>query len=186
VPPTFDPASRPRLAADPSLDTDPHAVAGAQALVQIHDHLRAELEQMREAVAAVCGGVDDAAAARSLINRMTMRQNYWSVGAFCAAYCRVLSVHHTIEDQSMFTELRRGDAALSPVLDRLSEEHEVIAELLDDLDRALVRLVGAEPTAEDAATAQSAVDAVADVLLSHLKYEEEQLVGPLARLRILV
>jgi len=187
--PVFDPDTRPRLAADAAAtdaDADPIAVASAQVLVQIHDHLRAELEQMRQAVAAVCSGVDDASAARSLINRMTMRQNYWSVGAFCAAYCRVLSVHHAIEDQSMFADLRRRDAALEPVLDRLGEEHEVIAELLDRLDRSLVALVGPAPSAADAATAQAAVSELANVLLSHLTYEEEELVGPLGRLGILV
>jgi iron-sulfur cluster repair protein YtfE (RIC family) len=155
-------------------------------LVQIHNHLRAELQQMQEAVAAVCDGVGDAGIARNLINRMTMRQNYWSVGAFCAAYCRILTVHHAIEDQSLFTELQRSEAALTPVLERLSEEHELIAELLERLDTALVSLVGPSPRLEDATAAQAAVSELSDVLGSHLTYEEEELVGPLARLGILV
>lgn len=152
--------------------------------MQIHDHLRGELARVREAVVAICDGSADAAAARSLINRMTMRQNYWSVGAFCAAYCRVLSIHHTIEDDHMFGSLRSGDRSLAPVLERLSEEHEVIADLLDRLDRALVALV----TGGDAAAveARAAVDELCDVLLSHLAYEEEELVEPLSRLGILV
>jgi iron-sulfur cluster repair protein YtfE (RIC family) len=187
VSPVFDPDTRPRLAAAaPADDPEQVAAAGAQVLVQIHDHLRAELEQLRDAIAAVCTGVGDAGAARSLINRMTMRQNYWSVGAFCAAYCRVLSVHHTIEDEHMFAGLRRGDASLAPVLDRLSEEHEVIAELLDRLDRSLVALLGPTPDAADATAAEAAIDELAAVLLSHLMYEEGELVGPLARLGILV
>jgi hemerythrin-like domain-containing protein len=183
--PTFDPDSRPRLAAKAG-DLNSAAVAGAEVLVQIHNSLRAELQQMRDAVAAVCSGEHDAGFARSLINKMTMRQNYWSVGAFCAAYCRILTVHHTIEDQHMFTELRRGDDSLAPVLDRLSEEHEVIAELLDRVDVALVAMVGPAPSTTDAAESQAAVEALAEVLLSHLSYEEEELVAPLARLNILV
>jgi hypothetical protein len=155
-------------------------------LVQIHDHLRAELDQMREAVAAVCTGARDASAARHLISRMTMRQNYWSVGAFCAAYCRILSVHHSIEDEHMFVQLRQADASLDPVLERLSEEHEVIADLLDRLDSALVALVSPMPSRDDAVEAQAAVDELSDVLLSHLSYEEEELVAPLSRLGILV
>jgi hemerythrin-like domain-containing protein len=133
----------------------------------------------------VCDGTDDAAAARSLVNRLTMRQNYWSVGAFCAAYCRILSVHHTIEDEHMFADLRRRDDALEPVLQRLSEEHEVIAEILDRLDRSLVALV-ADHTAAAREVALTAVDELAEVLLSHLAYEEEELVGPLSRLGLVV
>jgi iron-sulfur cluster repair protein YtfE (RIC family) len=178
--PAFDPISRPRLATDSAGGGS----GSGRVLVQIHDHLRAELAQVRDAVAQVCAGAGDPEATRSLINRMTMRQNYWSVGAFCAAYCRVLTVHHTIEDEHMFPELRGGDGSLAPVLDRLSEEHEVIADLLDRLDRALVAFVtgGAEAVAE----AQAAVDELGEVLLSHLQYEEEELVGPLSRLGILV
>jgi hypothetical protein len=181
----FDPESRPRLAAGTADEVDV-ATAAQSHLVQIHNHLRAELHQAREAVEAICEGVGDAGIARNLINRMTMRQNYWSVGAFCAAYCRILAVHHTIEDQSMFTELQRADSALTPVLARLSDEHEVIAGLLERLDAALVALVGPAPSPEDAAAAQAAVSELSDVLTSHLTYEEEELVGPLSRLGILV
>jgi hypothetical protein len=46
--------------------------------------------------------------------------------------------------------------------------------------------VSPSPTRDDAAEAQSAVDELADVLLSHLSYEEEELVAPLSRLGILV
>lgn len=42
---------------------------------------------------------------RSLVNRLTMRQNHWSVGAFCQTYCRILTLHHTIEGQRLFRDL---------------------------------------------------------------------------------
>jgi hypothetical protein len=45
----------------------------------------------------------DISAARHHINHLTMRQNYWTLGSFCASYCRVVAIHHTIEDQTMFT-----------------------------------------------------------------------------------
>ncbi len=41
----------------------------------------------------------------------------------------------------MFPNLRRDDGRLGPVLDRLEQEHSVIHEMLDGVDRALVAFV---------------------------------------------
>jgi hemerythrin-like domain-containing protein len=73
----------------------------------------------------------------------------------------------------------RRVAGTGPVLDRLTDEHEVIADLLDHLDRALVSIVADE----DAGTAQlqDVLDLVTDALLSHLAYEERELLHPLAQ-----
>jgi len=54
--------------------------------------------------------------------------------------------------------------------------------VLEEVDRALVRLV----TAPDGMAAlRKAVDALSDTLLSHLAYEERELVERLARLALL-
>lgn len=155
-----------------------------RSLVQIHDHLRGELTQIRQAADEVGAGVLRPEQARDLINRMTMRQNRWTLGSFCAAYCRVVTIHHTIEDTSMFPALAAVAPELDPVLDRLAAEHEVIADVLDRFDRALVLLV-AEGRAGDPAADQLTAEGPArisrlaaelsDLLLSHLAYEEDQL-----------
>ena len=77
-----------------------------QTLLADHEHLRRELAEIREAAQAVAAGALDPAA-RSLITALTIRQNYWMLGAFCAQYCRVVALHHTIEDQRLFPDLRR-------------------------------------------------------------------------------
>jgi hypothetical protein len=198
----IDDSERPRLAQDPAQQATPAGMSGRRTLVQVHQHLRAELDQLRDGMASLAAGQSDPAATRSLINRMTMRQNYWSLGAFCAAYCRVLSIHHTIEDQHLFSTLRARDARLAPVLDRLSHEHELIADLLDRVDRVLAALVtatdgdpattspapSAAPSTRDEAIRQAiaVVDLMAQALLSHLAYEEEQLLGPIGTLSIMV
>jgi hemerythrin-like domain-containing protein len=110
---------------------------------------------------------------------MTIRQNNWTLGTFCETYCRTVTNHHTLEDRSVFPHLRRSEAKLAPVLDRLEEEHEQIADLLERVDRALVELVSAEASGIDGVA--SAMDLLTDALLSHFAYEERELVEPLAR-----
>ncbi|GAB3462018.1 LLM class flavin-dependent oxidoreductase [Actinophytocola sediminis] len=158
--------------------TDGGRADGAH-LIQIHDHLRGELERVRSLVAQVADGRLDAGAARSAINEMTMRQNNWTLGAYCESYCRLVTMHHTGEDQALFPQLRRADPRLAPVIDRLAAEHEVIHDVLNRVDAALVAMVR-DPKGIDELS--DAVDLLTDTLLSHLSYEERSLVEPLARL----
>jgi hemerythrin-like domain-containing protein len=109
---------------------------------------------------------------------MAMRQNNWTLGAYCAAYCGLLTQHHGIEDTAVFPYLRRMDAGLVPVIDRLEQEHAIIHEVVEGVDRALVNLVR-KPA--DLTELQEAVDLLTDTLLSHLSYEERQIIEPLAR-----
>jgi hypothetical protein len=71
------------------------------------------------------------------------------------------------------------------VLDRLLEEHHVIADVLEQVDEALVSLVGTDTYGRTGAEAfeeiQRALDLLTDTLLSHLAYEERELLHPLAR-----
>jgi hypothetical protein len=153
--------------------------AGGRHLIDVHDHLRGELDQLRGLVEQVTTGALDAGAARSAIASMTMRQNNWTVGAYCASYCRVVTTHHSLEDQALFPRLRAADPRLAPVVDRLQEEHGVIHDVLERVDRALVAFVGGP---DGAGQLRDAVDLLSDTLLSHLSYEERELVEPLARL----
>ncbi len=148
-------------------------------LVDVHDMLRRELSELRDVVAQVRDGALAAGDARSALNAMAMRQNDWTVGAFCARYCRAVAQHHGLEDDAIFPHLARSDEGLAPVIDRLTEEHLVIHDAIEDVDRALVHHIN-HP--EDFDRLQSAIDVLTDTLLSHLSYEEHELVEPLARL----
>jgi len=117
-----------------------------------------------------------------VISEMTMRQNDWTLGAYCATYCRTLTQHHSLEDAQLFPALRQADHRLVPVIDRLEEEHLVIHDVLERVDRALVEFV---QTPDDFTGLQQEMDLLTDALLSHLAYEEQQLVEPLARLEVL-
>jgi iron-sulfur cluster repair protein YtfE (RIC family) len=167
-----------RAAPVPAGDPSPLGEAG-QHLIDVHDHLRAELAQLRQLVEQVAAGTSDPDAVRSYINRMTIRQNNWTLGTFCETYCRTVTNHHMLEDRSVFPHLRRSDERLGPVIDRLEREHEEIHDLLERVDRALVALVAAEPQGIDGV--EAAMNQLTDALLAHFSYEERELVEPLTR-----
>ncbi|MEY9214536.1 LLM class flavin-dependent oxidoreductase [Thermobifida halotolerans] len=176
----WDESTRPTLPDRPGPEGgyDDTGRALGQHLVDVHDHLREELARLRDLVDRVRAGALSAGDARSAINQMTLRQNDWTLGAYCASYCRVVTQHHTLEDSSIFPHLRAQEKELEPVIDRLTEEHHAIHRVLDDVDRALVAFIN---RSDDFAPLQEAVDVLTDVLLSHLSYEERELVEPLAR-----
>jgi hypothetical protein len=175
----WDESGRPSRAPSPAevTYTDLGRAVG-QHLIDVHDHLRSEFAQLRELVEQLRFGAVDPASARAFVSQMTIRQNNWTVGAYCASYCRILTQHHGMEDVGVFPHLRSSDPELAPVLDRLAEEHLIIHGVLETLDRAFVAFLGAPG---DFTAIDEAVQAVDHTLLSHLSYEESQLVEPLAR-----
>ena len=175
----WDEATRPTRP-EPSADavyTDRGRAIGAH-LIEIHDHLRAELSRIRDLIRQVREGAADADGARSAISEMTIRHNDWALGAYCASYCRFVTGHHMLEDEAVFPHLRARETGLGPVIDRLADEHKIIHQVLNDVDQALVDHLR---NPADFAGLQRAVDILTDTLLSHLAYEEAQLVEPLAR-----
>ncbi|MFB6726239.1 LLM class flavin-dependent oxidoreductase [Kribbella sp. NPDC056345] len=169
-------------ALDPERAYTPYQLSSGQHLIDVHDHLRAELEQIHDLVEQVAAGSLGIGQARSHINTMTMRQNNWTLGTYCESYCRLVTTHHSLEDASLFPQLRRADPALVPVVDRLQEEHLIIHDVLEGVDKALVALVDGSG---DIDGLRAAVDLLDDTLLSHLSYEERELVEPLARLGVM-
>jgi hemerythrin-like domain-containing protein len=182
----WDESTRPTYPAPADASYTERQQAYPQHLVDVHDALRAELTQLRDVVEQVRRGLIQVGQARSVINTMTMRQNNWTLGAYCESYCRIVAGHHRLEDHSMFRYLRNSDPAAAAVVDRLAEEHVVIHDVLERVDQALVALVSAEPsrTAEALEEFSGTVDLLTDALLSHLSYEERELLHPLARHRM--
>ncbi|HWD95339.1 MAG TPA: LLM class flavin-dependent oxidoreductase, partial [Acidimicrobiales bacterium] len=168
--------SRPESAPD-VVYTDRGRAVGSH-LIDVHDHLRSELSKVRNLMDEVRAGSVDPQNARDALNEMTIRQNDWTLGAYCAAYCRMVAVHHGLEDDAIFPHLRECEPYLEPVIDRLVEEHEVIHQVLNRIDQSLVDLVATPGDFDDL---QRSTDLLTDTLLSHLAYEERELVEPLAR-----
>lgn len=149
-----------------------------QHLIDVHDMLRAELGELRDLLAQVRDGALEAGDARAGLHAMALRQNDWAVGAFCARYCGFVTAHHGLEDDAIFPHLVRSEPSLGSVIGRLHEEHLAIHDAVQAVDRALVAHMYA-PDGYDGI--QPAIDFLTDALISHLSYEEHEIVEPLAR-----
>jgi hypothetical protein len=178
----LDEGSRPSAAKPPpEFSASGMGVSAGSHLVEVHDHYRQELAQVRDVLAQVRDGAAGAvgvAEARATINAMTIRANNWTLGGICQAQCLSLTTHHTMEDGSIFGHLGRRDPDLKPVLARLSEEHLAIHDVLEEIDAALIHLVR---NTGDYSRITEAIGLLTDTLLSHFAYEERELIGPLAR-----
>ncbi|MEV6481584.1 nitroreductase/quinone reductase family protein [Streptomyces sp. NPDC051576] len=88
----------------------------------------------------------------------------------CLTFCQGLHNHHTGEDLALFPHISEQHPHSAPALARLREEHERIAELMDELREAL--------TAEDAdpGGVRDEVERLTTALEAHLTYEEEELI----------
>lgn len=176
----WDEATRPhRAPAGPEVTYTRRGRLIGRHLIDVHDMLRTELAALRDVLAQVRDGAVTAGAARSTLNDMALRRNDWTVGAFCARYCGAVAQHHGLEDDAIFPHLARADTTLAPVIDRLRDEHLAIHDAIQAVDRALVEHINRP---QDYAGIQAAVDFLTDALLSHLSYEEHEIVEPLARL----
>jgi hypothetical protein len=163
---------------DPDITFSGHRLAVGQHLIDVHNHYRSELEQVRDLLARVAKGITAAGDARGELNRLTIRANDWTLGGACQLQCVSLTEHHGTEDAAIFPHLRQSQHNLGNVLDQLDAEHHAIHDVLEEIDAALIHLVQ-HPA--DLGPATEAIDLLTDTLLSHFAYEERELVGPLAR-----
>lgn len=106
-------ASRPRAPKPEGATRVPGGNGGR--LVLVHNSLRNEMRQLRDAVAEVPAVTSEAGAVRSMIDGLTLRQNIWTPGSFCASHCRILTMHHTIEDEAVFPALAARQESLAAV-----------------------------------------------------------------------
>ena len=96
-------------------------VAWNRELRQVHVRLREALDLTRGAVAE---GGPGAAATRDLL-------------LFCHGFCAALDGHHRGEDHTLFPAIKAAHPQLEPVLRRLTQDHSMIAHLLDTLKALL-------------------------------------------------
>lgn len=123
--------------------------AAGRQLVEIHDWLREELERLRS----------------------DPHPSIDSLAAHCLAFCGAVTRHHTAEDRGPFAALAEQVPALRPVIEELTRDHELVAELLIKI--------------QDLKTPEALhreLDGLAALLESHFTYEERKLAAALTEL----
>src|SRR6478736_6820661 len=103
---------------DPRQDEPDRTTALAAQLAAVHDDLRARVRAIR-------GG---------LLRPGTTTADAQSPAAgileHCLGFCRALQAHHTGEDDGLFAALRVERPDLGPMLDKLAEDHHLVAGIL--------------------------------------------------------
>jgi len=143
-------------------------------LALIHDHHLAQMNEVRWVMEQVEAGEQSAETLLEAISSLQMAANYRVFGNLCGRECQMLTLHHTIEDQSIFPVLHQGSDGLRKVVDRLSQEHLIIHQLLQALEDKAVNAVR-EPGREFFSELKAAFLALDRVVRSHFGYEQEEL-----------
>lgn len=179
--PAWDESRRPH--AQPPVGLTPAERARGRHLAAIHDMYRSHLAQVRLVLDRVDAQTLELGAARASVHAMGLRATYEQLGSFCGQACSMVEVHHTFEDVRMYPALRGADPGLGPVLDRLTEEHQVVHAVLVALDAELVAL--ADQT-DRLGRVRELFEHLETLLLSHFRYEEDELCDPLGQQTLLI
>lgn len=162
--------------AAPKIDgaTEDHVRAGRH-LAAIHRHYLMDMAR----IAAVLQRIEMGDAApedlRQIVLATDMGENFRVFGSLCGQECKILTMHHDIEQASMFPRLETaGGGVFADIVAKLRAEHEVVHELLVRLERAAMALMY-DQTAENFADAAAIFRKLETVIRSHFKYEETEL-----------
>lgn len=130
--------------------------------------LRAAHSRLRAALAATRDALDRGEAAPDAASELTL---------FCIGFCAALDGHYTSEDSTLFPALRAEHPELSGVIDKLMQDHSMLAHLLNALRAAAER-------DEDVSSIGRHLDGIGAIMESHFRYEEREILAPLRALTL--
>ncbi|WP_460797202.1 hemerythrin domain-containing protein [Microbacterium sp. GXF0217] len=136
-------------------------VAWDQELRSAHSRLRSALSATREALEGQ-DSVPDAAS---------------DLVMFCIGFCSALDGHHLSEDRMLLPALREEHPELGGVIDKLMQDHSMLAHLLGALRAAVER-------GEDRASIERHLDGIGAIMESHFRFEEREILTPLRALAL--
>lgn len=133
------------------------------------DHeLRSAHSRLRAALAATREALDQGEAAPHAASELVL---------YCIGFCAALDGHHSAEDRQLFPALRAEHPELGGVIDKLMQDHSMLAYLLASLRSAAER-------GDDAAAIGGHLDGIAAIMESHFRFEEREILEPLRALTL--
>jgi hypothetical protein len=142
-------------------DVRDRVAALSEQLIQVHQELRERLAGLRH---DLDGAGHGAAVADGL-------------PAHCLGFCAAVGAHHSGEDERLLPRLRDAAPELAPVIDKLIEDHALVAGILRRIRELLAAGQDTEP-----ATLGRELDGLTAILESHFGYEERRLARALDEL----
>lgn len=142
------------------MDAD-RLIAWDEELRRAHGRLRAALEATRAAL-------DDGAEAPDAASDLLL---------FCIGFCSALDGHHLSEDRALFPALRAEHPELGDVIDKLMQDHSMLAHLLGALRTAA-------EAGESRETIERHLDGIGAIMESHFRFEEREILTPLRALHL--
>ncbi|MEM7295085.1 MAG: hemerythrin domain-containing protein [Pseudomonadota bacterium] len=158
--------------------TEAHRAKGRH-LAAIHRGYLHDLGMIARVLEQIQQGLTAPDQLQEFILSSSISQNFHAFGTLCGEGCKILQLHHAMEEGHMFSELEaKGNAALTAIVTRLREEHKVIHALLDRLEDAAGILI-ADPSETNFAATGAAFKHLDRVIRSHFRYEETELEEPI-------
>nr|WP_269328951.1 hemerythrin domain-containing protein [Kineosporia babensis] len=91
---------------------------------------------------------------------------------YCHGFCAALDRHHRGEDRTLFPAIARAHPELRGTLEKLQQDHSMIAYLLSGLQAAVDRKAGPEEL-------QRHIEGVGAIMENHFRFEEKALLAVL-------
>lgn len=147
-------------------------------LLFAHKSLRHDLEAVEDLAADLADGIDGQEV-RERVLELKENGPLWQLKNDCLQFCSTLHAHHTGEDFRLFPRLREINPDLSPAVSKLERDHQVVGEMLAQIEAAADRLA-VRRAAESRDEMASLLAEMREHLLEHLEYEEK-VAGPTIR-----
>jgi hypothetical protein len=144
------------------------AIALSQQFIQTHRVLRGRLAVLRDQL--VASASDGPTTAGPAGGRGPANPLVQDLLTYCLAFCGVMHIHHSSEDNQLLPELRAAQPALSAALDSIVQDHILVASLL----RRIVEVCSPDNRAPIEKVVRE-LDGLAAILESHFTFEEQRI-----------
>lgn len=146
--------------------SDEAAIRFGDKLVQVHNELRSWIRALQEEVEDFLDEHE-----RLSVDKEAIPTLVYQLRKNCLDFCQQLHGHHVTEDERFFPALEREFPELRPQVERMREEHVVVADLISRIQETV-----SDVGSGDAERIKKDLDSLATLLEKHLDYEEEYII----------